>query len=95
MSKPKFTPDTWRFARFDGRRNIVADDGELLMHDEAYCPACPSNDDAWFLIAAAPALYAALLDCVKVLEIDLGLPSVATTEVSRARAALAAARGEK
>jgi hypothetical protein len=44
--------------------------------------------------AAFDVLYAALLDCVKVLEIDLGLPSVATTEVVRARAALAAARGE-
>lgn len=50
----------WARSEEGGTSHIRDADGTSLMADETYYPWCPSNDDDWNLIAAAPEMLQAL-----------------------------------
>ena len=95
----KYTKGPW--IRDDDPWRVIRDgDGGLLMGDETYYPFNSYNDADWDLIAAAPEMFEALTALLErhtdlVESGDCGFwDAEKEEEVTKARAALAKARGE-
>lgn len=91
MKDTNFTPGKWM---------VCEDDfGEPFVENESgdpVCEVCGTTDDAR-LIAAAPDLYEALVECVDRIDTFYGPPGSNRIDhelIVRARAALAKAKGE-
>lgn len=94
----KHTPGPWRLERYENSvcgigARVVSADGRTICDDEPYYPKAVNEHDA-ALIAAAPALLAALVDLLTIanergakLGLDEGGPVL-----ENARAAIAQAR---
>lgn len=84
MTTPKLTLSA-------DRTQIVDDHGNLVADVAQYSRDPSFTDRNAFLLASAPALYAALSTLLKMVEDD----DWTTVELNEARTALALARGEK
>jgi len=65
MSESTHTPGPWTIEREHGDRVLRAPDGTALMCDMQFYPWVPDSEADWNLIAAAPEMLEALMDCMK------------------------------
>ena len=54
------SPGPWTIKHDGGDRTLIDAGGSSLMNDTSYYPSCPTSDEDWNLIAAAPELLEAL-----------------------------------